>query len=299
MARTRSIKPGFFTNDLLGECAPLARLLFAGMWCQADRNGVVEYRPRRMKAEILPFDDGADVAALVAELEERGFVRRFKAEGSEWLVITKFSSHQTPHPREPSLNLTIPESQQADEGSDSLLLKSPGERQDEPGRAPGRALASAKTGPGERQNEPGRAPEQAGFPTASSSLLPSPLPSSVAGPADAGQPQQVRWASQMGWQGITAEDRAEWRSAFPAVDLDAELAACGVWLKAHPDRAKRSNWRKFLVGWLRNAQDRGGTRKGPGGGGGGIGPSPGKPWSDDDLRRLEEAKRRVAMAGQR
>ena len=45
MARTRSIKPGFFTNDLLGEIHPLGRILFAGLWCQADRLGIVEYRP--------------------------------------------------------------------------------------------------------------------------------------------------------------------------------------------------------------------------------------------------------------
>lgn len=284
MARTRSIKPGFFTNDLLGECQPLARLLFAGLWCQADRNGVVEYRPRRLKAEILPFDDAANVAALVAELEERGFVRRFEAEGADWLVITKFAAHQTPHPREPSLNIEAPEANRG------FVQESPTWSEVHVGRA----LASAKTSPGERQDEPGRAPEQAGFPTTSSSLLPLPLPSSVASPAVAGSPQQVRWASQTGWQGITPSDRDEWRSAFPAVDIDTELAAAGEWLKAHPDRAKRTNWRKFLFTWLRNAQDRGGTRKGPGADRGSPGPSAGKPWDEESLRRLEATKRRMA-----
>jgi len=288
VARTRNIKPGFFLNDVLGECQPLGRLLFAGLWCQADRNGVVEYRPRRIKAEILPFDD-ADIEALVVELEARGFVVRFAANGSEWLRVVKFREHQTPHPREPAIE--IPE-ENAKPGifaaghlqAQALL----GERQDEPGHY----SASAKTG----QDITGRAPEQAGFPTPSSFLLPPsplPLPSSVARPAEAGLPQQVRWAAREGWQGITPEDRSEWRSAFPAVDIDTELASSGLWLKAHPDRAKRSNWRKFLVGWLKNAQDRGGTRKGPGHGQQ-PGPSPVKGWSDEDVARLAAAKQREA-----
>ena len=37
MARARNIKPGFFTNDVLADCDPLARLLFAGLWTVADR----------------------------------------------------------------------------------------------------------------------------------------------------------------------------------------------------------------------------------------------------------------------
>ena len=282
MARTRNIKPGFFLNDVLGECHPLARLLFAGLWCQADRNGVVEYRPRRIKAEILPFDD-ADVEGLVVELEGRGFVVRFAANGSTWLRVVKFREHQTPHPREPAIEIpgenAAPGIFAAGHLQAQALL---GERQDEPGHY----SASAKTS----QDITGRAPEQAGFPTPSSFLLPpSPLPSSVARPADAGSPQQVRWAAQGGWQGITPEDRSEWRSAFPAVDLDAELSAAGVWLKAHPDRAKRTNWRKFLSSWFRNAQDRGGTRKGAA-----PATTPLQTWSDEDLARLAATRQREA-----
>lgn len=280
MARTRNIKPGFFTNDLLGEIHPLGRILFAGLWCQADRLGIVEYRPRRLKAEILPFDD-ADVSSLVAELEARGFVQRFQADGSEWLSITKFTAHQSPHPREPSLNLTIP-------------LSQPGNYPARPTCGEGhelQALASAETSPGEHDGAPGRAPRQAELPTTSLLHFPSPLPlpSSVARPADAGLPQQVRWAAQGGWQGITSEDRSEWRSAFPAVDLDAELSAAGVWLKAHPDRAKRTNWRKFLSSWFRNSQDRGGTRKGAA-----PATTPLQTWSDEDLARLAATRQREA-----
>lgn len=57
MARTRSIKPSFFSNDILAECEPMARLLFAGLWTLADRDGRLEYRPRRIKGALFPYDN--------------------------------------------------------------------------------------------------------------------------------------------------------------------------------------------------------------------------------------------------
>ena len=73
MARSRNIKPGFFLNDELAECDPLARLLFAGLWCIADREGRLEDRPKRIKAEVLPYDD-CDVDELLNQLAERSLL---------------------------------------------------------------------------------------------------------------------------------------------------------------------------------------------------------------------------------
>lgn len=96
MARARLLKPGFFANDRLAECEPLARLLFQGLWCVADREGRLHDRPKRLKAEILPYDD-CDVAALVAQLEERGFVTRYTVDGQSYIEIVNFAKHQKPH----------------------------------------------------------------------------------------------------------------------------------------------------------------------------------------------------------
>jgi hypothetical protein len=49
MARSRNIKPGFFTNDELAECHPLGRLLFAGLWTIADKEGRLDDRPKKLK----------------------------------------------------------------------------------------------------------------------------------------------------------------------------------------------------------------------------------------------------------
>ena len=99
MARQRNIAPGFFRNEDLGECSPLARLLFAGLWCWADREGLVEDRPRRLRAEILPYDQ-VDGEALVAELLQRGFLARYEVDGVKVLRVVAFGEYQDPHPNE-------------------------------------------------------------------------------------------------------------------------------------------------------------------------------------------------------
>jgi hypothetical protein len=74
----------------------------------------------------------------------------------------------------------------------------------------------------------------------------------------------VSWSADAGWQGITDADRQEWRQAYPACDLEPELARATAWLKANPTKAHKSNWRRFIVSWLTRSQDRGGTNRTPG-----------------------------------
>jgi hypothetical protein len=39
------------------------------------------------------------------------------------------------------------------------------------------------------------------------------------------------------------------------------LLRASEWLKSNPAKAHKSNWRRFLVGWLTRSQDRGGTTR--------------------------------------
>jgi hypothetical protein len=96
MPRARNIKPRFFVNDELCEMHPLARLLFAGLWCVADRAGRLEDRPKRIKLEVLPADD-CDVDAMLSDLQARGFVVRYEVEGLQLVEICNWSKHQNPH----------------------------------------------------------------------------------------------------------------------------------------------------------------------------------------------------------
>ena len=108
MARSRNIKPGFFTNDLLAEVQPLGRLLFAGLWTLADREGRLECRIKRIKAAVLPYDD-CDVDALLSELQERGFIVRYAVGENKFIQVLNFTKHQTPHHKEPASTIQAPD----------------------------------------------------------------------------------------------------------------------------------------------------------------------------------------------
>lgn len=100
MARARNIKPALFKNELLGQADPLLTVLFIGLWTLADRRGILEDRPLRIKAEVLPYRDGTDIAGYITELERLGFVYRFEARGTRLIHILNFEKHQNPHPTE-------------------------------------------------------------------------------------------------------------------------------------------------------------------------------------------------------
>jgi hypothetical protein len=107
MSRARNIKPGFFKNDLLAECSSLARILFIGLWCEADREGRLENRPKRIKAECLPYDD-CDISTLLGELSDRGFIVCYEANGSHYIAIPEFGKHQNPHVKEQASQIPAP-----------------------------------------------------------------------------------------------------------------------------------------------------------------------------------------------
>jgi hypothetical protein len=109
MARVRYIKPGFFTNEALADCQPLTRLLFAGLWTIADREGRLEDRPRKIKIEILPYDD-CNVDSLLSELVTAGFITRYEVNGAKFIQIGNFVRHQQPHHKELESRIPPPES---------------------------------------------------------------------------------------------------------------------------------------------------------------------------------------------
>lgn len=112
MARARNIKPGFFSNDRLAEINPLGRLLFAGLWTIADRAGRLEDRPKKIKAEVLPYDD-CDADAMLDELAGKDFLLRYQADGKRYIQIINFAKHQNPHKKEAESTIPAPDEHRA------------------------------------------------------------------------------------------------------------------------------------------------------------------------------------------
>lgn len=100
MARARNIKPAIFKNELLGVADPLITLLFESLWCLADREGRLEDRPLRIKAETFPYRENLDINGYLTELARMGFIVRYVVDGLQLIQIVNFKKHQTPHKTE-------------------------------------------------------------------------------------------------------------------------------------------------------------------------------------------------------
>lgn len=96
MARIRTIKPEFFTSEDVVSVSPLARLLYAGLWCEADREGRVAWKPVTLAIRYMPREQD-QFEAVACELTERNMVVLY---GPGYAWIPTFLLHQRPNPRE-------------------------------------------------------------------------------------------------------------------------------------------------------------------------------------------------------
>ena len=101
MPRIRTIKPDLFLHEELAELNPIARLAFIGLFCCVDREGRAADRPKRLKAQILPYDD-LDFSQVLDELAAAGFIDRYEVDGVKLIAIPRFLVHQRPRKEEPA-----------------------------------------------------------------------------------------------------------------------------------------------------------------------------------------------------
>lgn len=227
MARSRNIKPGFFTNEELAELPFETRLLFIGLWTLADREGRLGDRPKRIKMALFPADI-VDVDAMLDELCGGGLIQRYTVAGEKYIQVVNFTKHQSPHYKEPPSTIPPP-------GADS---------DDAPGRP--------ETSPRQAPDEPGSSRSDSGFLIPDSGFL-------IADTGGSGPPTPQ--AVDLGVPSNTVPD--DWepneiieRQARPAagVDRDLELRNFRLHTFARPKSPAELDreWAK----WLNNARPR-------------------------------------------
>lgn len=96
MARIRTIKPEFFTSEDIVSLSPLARLLYIALWCEADKEGRLVWKPMTFKLRYLP-GDSININELCDELLELKLVVLY---GDGYAYIPAFKAHQHINPRE-------------------------------------------------------------------------------------------------------------------------------------------------------------------------------------------------------
>jgi hypothetical protein len=160
MLRTRQIKPGIVTNEELCALGPFAYILFTGLWMLADKEGRFEWRPKRIKALLMPMWDEISsevVEKLLEKLWESGFISRYDVDSHLYGTILNFGKHQHIHPNEAKSDLPAPTVRGSRNGQESATS----ERQEITGNyreLPEKALLPSSVLPSSRRtrvNPPG------------------------------------------------------------------------------------------------------------------------------------------------
>lgn len=118
MPRTRYLHPKFFTDFELSKLPFYVRLLFAGMWEQADREGRLEDKPEEIKIAVLPYDKvdveaGLQLLSQPKESTGKPFIKRYSIDGKRYIQVVNWHSFQKPHHTEQESRIPAPPSQDA------------------------------------------------------------------------------------------------------------------------------------------------------------------------------------------
>ncbi|WP_233866710.1 hypothetical protein [Paraburkholderia adhaesiva] len=111
MPRSRTVKGGFFRSPDIQHTPVDCRLLFISLWTQADRDGRLEDLPSKIRDEAFPYDfdiTEQHVDDLLNILDHRDLILRYVVEGRPLIFITKWKTHQHPHPKEAKSELAPP-----------------------------------------------------------------------------------------------------------------------------------------------------------------------------------------------
>jgi hypothetical protein len=95
MARIRTIKPEFWTDSLMVQLPPLARLIYIALWTAADDHGLIPDEPERLAMEVMPRENALVFDDWLQFFEAVGRIDRYYApDGSNYFRIGKWELHQ-------------------------------------------------------------------------------------------------------------------------------------------------------------------------------------------------------------
>ena len=96
MARIRTIKPEFWTNEELAEASEPARLLAIGLLNHSDDEGYFKAHKSLIKAVVFPLTElSLSIHECLKQLSNVGYIRLFTGkDGKEYGKVINFDIHQ-------------------------------------------------------------------------------------------------------------------------------------------------------------------------------------------------------------
>jgi len=125
VARIRTVKPEFWTDEKIVELPFEARLFFIGSWNFADDNGNLERSSKKLKMQIFPADV-IDCEPIIQSLITHGLLREYAVNGKSYLHVCGFSKHQVIN-RKSKHGLPQPNNSRSTHGGLSLGREGKGE----------------------------------------------------------------------------------------------------------------------------------------------------------------------------
>lgn len=248
MSRIRTIKPEMAKHeglyDLELETGLPVRFAWAMLPTACDREGRFQWRPRTLKADLLPHDPIEFSRVLDAWLT-RGYIVKYRVKNEWFGWVPTFRKHQVINTRETASALpSIDAAEEVIDNRNQQLADASGTRQARDDDASGtRAVHARGEGKGrEGKGREGKKEEHASSPAGS--LLPEPK-TIISLPLNDGSEFPV-----------TEDQATEFSKLYPAVDVAQALRAMRGWCLAKPQRRKtRGGVLSFVNTWLSKEQD--------------------------------------------
>lgn len=215
MARIRTVKPDLFKHEGVADLPAMARLLFIGLFTLADVEGKLEDRPKRIKAEVFPYDN-LNIEDLLLRLQSAGFIIRYEVGEMKVIQIPTFSKHQKFQTKELQAGSKLPNPPQevgtppGRFGDATGTLPEP--PRDTPGTPPGHAGKEGNEEGNEEKEGKGKEAPRAENENSDTDTLPSdagtpPPPSSAPPPSSNGPPidEVIRYFRSAGGTEVMAQ----------------------------------------------------------------------------------------------
>lgn len=217
--RIRYLKPDFFKDEHIAELPFWIRLLFAGLWNMADKEGRLERRNKRIKVELYPYDN-VDIEKGLNELEKKPFIKTYEVNGNKYIQIVNWHKHQKPHHTE----------------KDSEIPPYPPNMEKGMGNGEGNGEGNGKAAQSECEvKEP------------LNNVQITVIPEILQGLSLYEQDKKLCK--------LLPEALPQWQKAYPKVDIQAEIRKAHAWEISNPDK-KKVNRMRFLNNWLSRSQDK-------------------------------------------
>lgn len=242
MARIRSIKPEFFSHELLASKSAHARLLAIGLLTLADCEGRLRWVPMQVHSQVFPWEASVNIEALLGELIDVSYVVHYEVDGKRYVEITNFKKHQRLTGKEASYESLIPAPPATRKKTGNSIKK--GKHQSD-----SRGNIGNPLGTGEHRNIGTEEHRNSNDSSEPAKQTREPLPSECKFPVFPTSGKQKTWTA-------THQQLSEWSECYPGVDIDSEHRRAHVWIMANLDRRKTAKgMASFLVRWFSKQQN--------------------------------------------